>query len=209
MRPDLWIKYAARNLRSGLKGFWIFLSCLTLGVAAIAMIGSLASAVQQGLNEQGQNILGGDVEFSIVQRQASADELDYMKSKGELSQLASMRAMAQSNGASTLVEIKAIDQAYPLYGTLKLAPQSTDTFSSLNGSFGVAVDPLLLDRLHLKLGDTLKLGQAEVTLRATIDEEPDRLANGIIFGPRLMMSHEAMQATGSFSQAHWSPGIIM
>ena len=196
MRPDLWIKYAARNLRSGLKGFWIFLSCLTLGVAAIAMIGSLASAVQQGLNEQGQNILGGDVEFSIVQRQASADELDYMKSKGELSQLASMRAMAQRNGASTLVEIKAIDQAYPLYGTLKLAPQSTDTFSSLNGSFGVAVDPLLLDRLHLKLGDTLKLGQAEVTLRATIDEEPDRLANGIIFGPRLMMSHEAMQATG-------------
>ena len=91
MRIDLWLKYAFRNLRSGLKGFWIFLSCLTLGVAAIAMIGSLASAVQQGLDEQGQIILGGDVEFSIVQREAKPDELSYMKSKGELSSLSSMR----------------------------------------------------------------------------------------------------------------------
>ena len=196
MRFDLWVKYAARNLRSGLKGFWIFLSCLTLGVAAIAMIGSLSTAVQQGLNEQGQTILGGDIEFSIVQRQASVDELAYMKSKGDLSQIASMRAMAQSNGASTLVEIKAVDQAYPLYGNLKLAPASADIFSSSNGSFGVAVDPLLLQRLNLKLGDPLKLGQATVILRATIEEEPDRIANGIIFGPRLIMSHQAMLATG-------------
>ena len=196
MRLDLWVKYALRNLRSGLKGFWIFLSCLTLGVAAIAMIGSLASAVQQGLNEQGQNILGGDVEFAIVQRLASADELAFLKSKGDVSTISSMRAMAQSNGSSLLVEIKAVDGAYPLYGTLKLSPTVQDTFSSSNGSFGVAVDPVLLQRLNLKLGDTLKLGQANITLRATIDEEPDRLAGGIIFGARLIMSQEAMQTTG-------------
>ena len=196
MRFDLWVTYAFRNLRSGLKGFWIFLSCLTLGVAAIAMIGSLASAVQQGLDEQGQIILGGDVEFSIVQREAKPDELAFIKSKGELSALSSMRAMAQSNGASTLVEIKAIDGAYPLYGALKLSPAASDTFSLSNGTFGVAVDPLLLQRLNLKLGDTLKLGQANVTIRATIDEEPDRLANGIIFGPRLMMSGDAIKSTG-------------
>ena len=196
MKVDLWIKYAFRNLRSGLKGFWIFLSCLTLGVAAIAMIGSLASAVQRGLDEQGQIILGGDVEFSIVQRKAKPDELAFIKSKGDVSALSSMRAMAQSNGSSTLVEIKAIDLAYPLYGTLKLSPPAADTFSSVNGSFGVAVDPLLLQRLNLKLGDTLKLGQTNVTVRATIDEEPDRLANGIIFGPRLILSQEAMQSTG-------------
>ncbi len=196
MRVDLWVKYAFRNLRSGLKGFWIFLSCLTLGVSAIAMIGSLAGAVQQGLDEQGQLILGGDVEFSIVQRAAKADELAYIKSKGDVSTLLSMRAMAQSNGASTLVEIKAIDGTYPLYGALKLSPSASDTFSSVNGSFGVAVDPLLLQRLNLKLGDTLKLGQANVIIRAVIDEEPDRLANGIIFGPRLMMSQDAMLTTG-------------
>ena len=196
MRIELWIKYALRNLRSGLKGFWIFLSCLTLGVAAIAMIGSLSSAVQQGLNEQGQSILGGDVEFAIVQRVASTGELNFMTSKGDVSAVSSMRAMAQSNGSSLLVEIKAVDQAYPLYGKLKLAPSDVDAFSSVNGSYGVAVDPVLLQRLNLKLGESLKLGQANVTIRAIIDEEPDRLASGIILGARLIMSQDAMQTTG-------------
>ena len=196
MRIDLWIKYALRNLRSGLKGFWIFLSCLTLGVAAIAMIGSLSSAVQQGLNEQGQTILGGDVEFAIVQRVASADELNFLRSKGVVSSISSMRAMAQSNGSSLLVEIKAVDAAYPLYGKLKLSPADENIFSLANGSYGVAVDPVLLQRLNLKIGDTLKLGQAGVTIRATIDEEPDRLASGIIFGARLIMSREAIGTTG-------------
>jgi putative ABC transport system permease protein len=73
----LWFTMAIRNLRSGLRGFWILLSCLTLGVAAIAMIGSLASAVSRGLQEQGQTLLGGDLEFTIVQREASPDELSY------------------------------------------------------------------------------------------------------------------------------------
>lgn len=47
--PLLWLRYAAKNLRSGLKGFWIYLSCLTLGVAAIAIVGSLVAAVDRGL----------------------------------------------------------------------------------------------------------------------------------------------------------------
>ena len=63
----LWFTMAWRNLRSGFRGFWILLSCLTLGVAAIAMIGSLASSVSHGLEEQGQVLLGGDLEFLLVQ----------------------------------------------------------------------------------------------------------------------------------------------
>lgn len=196
MRFDLWFTYAKRNLRSGLKGFWIFLSCLTLGVSAIAIIGSLASAVQRGLDEQGQPLLGGDLSFTMVQREASLDELKYISSQGDVSRIATMRAMAQSAGASTLVELKAIDDVYPLYGSLKTDPSGANIFSSVDGSFGVAVDPLLLSRLNLKIGDALKLGQAQFILRATIIEEPDRIADGIIFGPRLMMSHDALKATG-------------
>jgi putative ABC transport system permease protein len=196
MRFGLWLTYARRNLRSGLRGFWIFLSCLTLGVSAIAIIGSLASAVQRGLDEQGQPLLGGDLNFTLVQREANTDELTYFKSQGDISRIATMRAMAQSNGASTLVELKATDEAYPLYGALKLEPADANTFSSVNGSFGVAVDPILLSRLNLKIGDSLKLGKAQFILRAAISTEPDRIADGIIFGPRLMMSHDALQATG-------------
>lgn len=196
MRVDLWWRYAGRNLRSGLRGFWIFLSCLTLGVSAIAIIGSLTQAVQNGLDEQGQALLGGDLNFTLVQRQATAQEASYFMSKGDVSRIATLRAMAQSDKASTLVELKAVDGAYPLYGEVQLEPPDVSPYSSVDGSFGVAVDPLLLDRLGLKLGDTLKLGKAKFRVRATIKAEPDRISDGIIFGPRLMLSQDALETTG-------------
>jgi putative ABC transport system permease protein len=181
MRFDLWLSYARRNLRSGLKGFWIFLSCLTLGVSAIAIIGSLAASIQQGLDEQGQPLLGGDLEFALTQREASGDELSYIKSLGATSAVATLRAMAQSNGASTLVELE---------------PAAADGFSSVHGAFGVSVDPLLLSRLNLKIGDDLKLGKALLHVRSAITLEPDRIGDGIIFGPRILLSLEALKATG-------------
>jgi putative ABC transport system permease protein len=196
MRLKLWVLYARRNLRSGLKGFWIFLSCLTLGVSAIAIIGSLAASVQRGLDEQGQPLLGGDVEFALTQRQATAPELNYINSLGELSSVATMRAMATSNGASALVELKAIDQNYPLYGQLKMSPESVAPFSSVNGAFFVAVDSILLSRLNLKTGDSFQLGQTHLIVQSTIETEPDRIADGIIFGPRILMSKAALTATG-------------
>jgi putative ABC transport system permease protein len=140
--------------------------------------------------------LGGDLNFTFTQREANPEEFSYLNSLGDVSRIATMRAMAQSNGASTLVELKAVDNTYPLYGTLKLDPAKADMFSSADGSFGIAVDPLLLSRLNLKTGDTLKLGKAQFVLRAAIITEPDRIADGIIFGPRLMLSHEALQAAG-------------
>ena len=192
----LWFTYALRNLRSGLRGFWILLSCLTLGVAAIAMIGSLASSVTRGISEQGQLLLGGDVEFSLVQREATTDELAWMKTKGSVSHVASMRAMAQADGASTLVELKAVDEAYPLYGKLDVERDKRQLLLSTDARLGVGVDPMLLSRLHLKLGDSLKLGQAEFAIRSTIVTEPDRISNGIIFGPRVLLDHAALATTG-------------
>ncbi len=186
----LWLTMALRNLRSGLRGFWILLACLTLGVAAIAMIGSLASAVSRGIDEQGQGLLGGDVEFSLVQREISADERGFIQSKGGVSEIASLRAMAQADGASTLVELKAVDVSYPLYGVLKLEPPSD--FSNTQ----IAVDPLLLQRLHVKLGDRLKLGAFSFIISAVVASEPDRISNGIIFGPRVFLSPASLQATG-------------
>ncbi len=192
----LWLRLALRNLRSGLRGFWILLSCLTLGVAAIAMIGSLASSVSRGLVEQGQVLLGGDVEFSLVQRAATEDELSWMKGKGVVSHIAILRAMAQGGSTSTLVEIKAVDAAYPLYGTMDFERDKKQLLLSADGREGIGVDPLLLTRLGLKLGDSVKLGQGEFAVRSTIVTEPDKISSGIAFGPRVIMSLENLAATG-------------
>jgi len=193
---SLWFRLAIRNLRSGLRGFWILLSCLTLGVAAIAIIGSLASSISRGISEQGQVLMGGDVEFSLAQREATADELAWMKSKGAVSHVTTMRAMAQASGASTLVELKGVDEAYPLYGTMELERDKKLLLLSDDGRLGVGVEPLLLDRLHLKIGDSLKLGQAEFAIKSVIVAEPDRISNGISFGPRVLLDQSALATTG-------------
>src|SRR3954452_17159645 len=71
-------RLAFRNLRSGLRGFGIFLACIALGVAAIVGVGSVARSLGDGLAGQGRTILGGDLAASILQREATAPETPYL-----------------------------------------------------------------------------------------------------------------------------------
>jgi putative ABC transport system permease protein len=198
MKIKLWLAYALKNLRSGLKGFYILLTCLTLGVASIAVIGSLTSAVQTGLTEQGQPLLGGDLEFSLIHREATPPEFAYIKAKGSVSRVATLRGMATAHAQSTLVEVKAVDADYPLYGQLILKSGGllNAATSSTDGIYGVVVDELLLGRLALTVGDSLKIGTTILKVTGIITSEPDRISDGFILGPRVMMTHEALQATG-------------
>jgi putative ABC transport system permease protein len=198
MNFGLWLRFAARDLRSGLQGFWIFLTCLALGTGTIAIIGSLSAAIERGIDEQGQPLLGGDVEISIVHRQATDKELAFITSKGEVSKVATVRAMAVAGEGTTLVEVKAIDSHYPLYGKLELEDGGSlaDALARKDGIFGAVADPLLMGRLGLKPGDTIKLGTIDIAIRALIKTEPDRIAAGIVLGPRVLLSEEALAATG-------------
>ncbi len=198
MNFPLWFRFAARDLRSGLKGFWIFLTCLVLGTAAIAIIGSLSASIERGLNEQGQPLLGADVEFALIHRETTDKELAFIASNGQVSKVATLRAMAVAPEAATLVEIKAIDGSYPLYGQLVFeTPSKVQSITALkDNGYGAAVDPLLLGRLNLKLGDKIKIGTLDIELRAVIKTEPDRISDGFILGPRMLISKEALDATG-------------
>ena len=192
-------RLALRELRGGLRGFYIFIACIALGVMAIAAIGSLAASLNEGLAREGRVILGGDVAFSLIQREASTAERAFLGAHGEVSSAATMRAMARTaDGRTALVEVKAVDSAYPLYGGVIVAP-ATDLAAALaqrDGAFGAVADPALLTRLDLRPGARLMIGAAAIELRATLVSEPDKLAGGIEFGPRLLMSEDAMKATG-------------
>jgi putative ABC transport system permease protein len=198
MRLMLWLRLAARDLRSGLQGLWIFLTCLALGTATIAIVGTLSAAVQRGLEEQGQPLLGGDLEFSLIHRQATEQELAFMAAKGEVSRIASLRAMANTDTATTLVEIKAVDDAYPFYGALVLSNGTPlrQALATGAGATGVAVDPLLLGRLNAALGDHITIGDARFIIRATITTEPDRLSDGLVLGPRVLLTDDGLRQTG-------------
>jgi putative ABC transport system permease protein len=193
------IRFPLRDLRGGLRGFRVFLACTALGVAAIAAVGSFAQSVADGLAREGRVILGGDVAFSVIHREATPAEQAFMTHRGRVSVAATMRAMARaSNGRSALVEIKAVDDNYPLYGAVVLDPglALSSTFALRDEVFGAAADPALLARLDLSPGAQIIIGDARIEIRATLRSEPDKLAAGIAFGPRLLVSAAALRASG-------------
>ncbi|HWL30505.1 MAG TPA: FtsX-like permease family protein [Xanthobacteraceae bacterium] len=192
-------RLALRELRAGLKGFRIFITCIALGVMAIAGVGSFSRSLTDGLAREGRTILGGDIGFSLTHREASADEARFLRSQGAVSTSATLRTMASTaDGRRALIEMKAVDSAYPLYGSVMLSPDVplARALAPRNGVFGAAVDATLLTRLDLKVGARLRIGTAMFEIAAVVASEPDKLANGIAFGPRVIVSEEALRATG-------------
>ncbi|MGA9430634.1 MAG: FtsX-like permease family protein, partial [Xanthobacteraceae bacterium] len=157
-----------------------------------------------GIGSAGRVILGGDLALTLIQRQANDAERAFLDDHGTVSVVAALRAMARTTdtpaagGGSTLVEVKAVDANYPLFGKVVTDPATplAALLTQNNGAFGAAVDPTLLTRLDLKTGDRISIGSAVIELRAALTDEPDKLAGGIGFGPRVLISEAALQATG-------------
>src|SRR5688572_28054620 len=116
-RMPLVLRLALRELRGGLRGFGVFLACIALGVAAIAGVSSISRSLTEGLGREGRKILGGDVTFSLIHREASEAERAFLGGQGRVSSIAAMRAMAiAGEKGSGLIEVKAVDAAYPTVG---------------------------------------------------------------------------------------------
>src|ERR1044072_5590326 len=101
------LRYALRELRGGLRGFYVFIACIALGVMAIAGVGSFARALTDGIGREGQVILGGDVDFTLIHREASEAERKFLEAQGKVSVAATMRVMARAGERGALVELKA------------------------------------------------------------------------------------------------------
>jgi len=192
------LRFAGRELRGGLRGFGVFIACIALGVMAIAGVGSVAQSLSDGLSRAGGVILGGDLAFGLVQREASAAERDFLVAHGTVSAAATLPTMVRTgDGRTTLVEAKAVDDAYPLLGAVVTDPDLplTEVLAQNGDVFGAAADPALLARLNLKPGDRISIGKATIELRAALKSEPDKLAGGISFGPRLLIGQQALRAS--------------
>jgi len=199
LSSSLPLRLALRELRAGLGGFYVFIACIALGVLAIAAVGSLSASLENGLAREGRTILGGDLSFLLSHREVSAPERAFLEQQGQVSVAATMRAMARTNDERTaLVELKAVDAAYPLFGAVALQPALalSAALARTGNVFGAAADPALLARLDLAPGARVTIGDATFELRATLQSEPDKLGGGLGFGPRLLVSQEALRATG-------------
>ncbi len=202
------LRFVRRELRAGFGPFRVFLACLIIGVAALAAVGTLSASIEAGMRRDGRVILGGDVSLDLAQRAASPAEEAWMRAQGELSASITMRSMARANGRSTLVELKSVDDRYPLYGRLEAEGMSQDAplllLGRQEGRYGALVERQLLRRLDITMGDEIAVGQTRLQVRGVILREPDRASAGLGLGPRLLLSPAALEATGLVQ-----PGSLM
>ena len=209
------LRFALRDLRGGLAGLRIFLLCIALGVAAIVGVESLARALNDGMGREGRVILGGDASFALIHRRLSADEQRFLEAHGSLSTVATLRGMARAaSGDAALIEIKAVEPSWPRIGQAVFAPPMSleDALGERDGMFGAAVEEALLARLNLKLGDVIRIGEANFAIRTLLASEPDRLATGMGLGPRVLISQSALDATKLIqpgSLVRWTTRVIM
>ncbi|NEI70598.1 FtsX-like permease family protein [Rhizobium lusitanum] len=200
LRLPLAFRLALRELRGGLGGFYIFLACIALGTGAIAAVNSVSRSITDAISTQGQSLLAGDVRFELRNREASPEELAYLQGLGTLSRSTNLRSMSRLLDGSdqALVEVKAVDGAYPLYGSFQADPEQplSTLLAARDGAYGAVVAPLLLERLNLKVGGDLLLGNTRLRITGTIANEPDAVSEGFGLAPRLLTSRDALTASG-------------
>ena len=195
--------FARRELRGGVRGLRIVLACLALGVAAIAAVGSLREGIERGLATEGRRILGGDLEIQSGAQPLPDALRDWLRARGgTLSEIVQMRSMLVALGPDgapgdrQLVELKAVDASYPLVGAATVAGSTLqDALAERDGMPGLVAEQLVIDRLGVPIGATLRLGRSTVRLRGVLLAEPDRVGAPTILGPRAMISTAALPAT--------------
>lgn len=192
--------WAARDLRGGLKHFAIFIACLVLGVAAISSIGAVTSAFQAGMGEESRVLLGGDMEVALSHREVREAEMSWLETYGEVSLAASTRAMAFKDGSDRplLVELKGVDDLYPLFGSVDLSDNGLFSLDHQDkeGFPPAYVESTLLSRLDVVVGDNIRLGRQWFRIVGVLVSEPDRVAAGFRYGPRVMTRIDAVRDSG-------------
>ena len=198
------LRNSVREIRGGLRSFRVFLTCLALGAMALSAISSIKKSINVGLTEKSLEVLGGDISIKLTYRFANDSELNFFSTKSEsFSEVTDFRSMASvvKDGKtldSSLIRVKGVDNRYPLYGEIKLTPEIPlhDALIDINNVFGVVAEQSLLERLNLRIGDKVKIGNNFFEIRAKILREPDAGSNSFSFAPRVITLTEGLIKSG-------------
>ncbi len=192
------LELACRDLRGAGRTLWVFCACLALGVALIAASGGVYRQVGDALLDDTRALFGGDVE--VRSRAPLGDDVRaWMDANGTVSRMVEFRTMLMGQtGNAQLVELQAIDNAYPLVGRVELEPagQLTEALAPRDGVHGIAIDPAVASRLGLAVGDSIEVGFTEMQVRAITLRQPDRSLRADWRGPPVLILDAALPETG-------------
>ena len=195
------IGFMLRDLRgsSAMRSLWVFAASLILGITLVSACSGLLQLVRGGFEAQQRQLFGGDLQVS--QREPlNGAELQWLNDNATVSRLLELRTMmGTEDGDFTVVELQSVDEAYPLYGNVRLQPEQTLSHAvgqSSEGRWGAAFDPVLAEQFNLETGQLISIGSLQLELRAMIIEQPDRSLRADVRGPPLLIDADALKASG-------------
>ncbi|MFL2803073.1 MAG: ABC transporter permease [Paracoccaceae bacterium] len=202
------IKFAIKDLRGGLNKFWVFFICLFFGVLTISSIGTFRESIKAGLQKEASEILGGDISITLAYRGATLNELNEIKKiSTSFTEVISFRSMVSTIDEGkeynqALVQVKSVDQNYPLIGKVKIKPDVSikNALKKKQGKYGIIVEKNLLNQLGLRVGSNLKLGNSLYVIRGTISNIPDIGSNGFSLGSKVILNTKSLKNSGLLKQ---------
>ena len=212
------LSLALRDLRGGLKGFWLLLLCLALGVAAIGAVGLLSSAVDRAVARDARSLLGGDLVAEAPSNEIAVAELGGALPPGTVTRSTVRMSGLVTGGKlndtgvprSLAISLKGVTEPWPLVGQVELEPAMPIADALADG--GVVVERTLLPRLGVDVGDQLNLGNRKVTIRAVLVSEPERVQGFFGLGPRVVSSIDTIRSAGLLlpgAVVTWSRAIVL
>ena len=190
---------AWRESRTARRRLLLYMSSISLGVAALVAIDSFSDNVIRSVHEQSRALLGGDVqvERNAPRTKAVDSLLDSLSKAGIVHTTATdftSMALVPRSGGTRLVQVHAIAKGYPYYGNIITEPASA--WRELQNGNNVIVDPALIVSLDAKIGDSLSLGTATFVITGTLKSVPGDVGFSAAIGPRIYMPERFVDQTG-------------
>ena len=197
------LRMAWRETRGAWRHFTVFFGCVALGVAALVSVGTLAANLDRTLAREAKTLTGGDLELRSARPLDHAERSALAELEGAGAVTTAVREVAgmardPARGSTLLVELKAVEREYPLYGRVQTMPAAPldALLADRGGAGGAVVEARLLERLGLSVGDPLVVGAARFTVAGVLVREPDRPTGLVTLGPRVLIAGHALERTG-------------
>ena len=196
------LKLSLRELKGSFNEFKIVMISIFLGVFIITAVGSLSKNLKYEINNKSSELLGGDFELSTTYQEFPIKIKEWLEKNGKTSLIIELRTMLTSNQSVGLkrriVELKAVDQNWPLKGVPIIVPNKSinKSLKMNDNNNGALIDASLKNQLEIKVGDVLQLGKTKIQINGIIKKEPDRMFSFATFGSRLLISNATLKASG-------------
>lgn len=191
------IRIGLLDMRGDMRRFGLLIICLAVGTALISGVSSVGASIRQAVEENAAVLMGGDVELSRADRQATPEELALISGFGKVSSVIDTNVRAEVGDADAFVDLISVGDSYPLLGAVGSAqlPAGETPFDFLayrDGMFGALVNPLMLDQLSISIGDTLQIGGTDFQARGVLASLPDAAVRGFRLGLPAVITTDAL-----------------